>query len=148
MKGFKDSTRVQYITDDHYAMGGKVGPKGAAKISKVMGEFKRGELHSGKDGPKVTNPQQAKAIAMSEARRNPMKKASGGAVKGGGMGQMSEREMAKLKLAKMRAESEKGGALGAVTEREANMMAKRKGVPAHSSAPMIKKAYGGKVKSC
>jgi hypothetical protein len=43
--------------------------KGAAKISKVMGEFKRGELHSGsKKGPKVTNPKQAKAIAMSEAR--------------------------------------------------------------------------------
>ena len=34
-----------------------------------MGEFKRGELHSGsKKGPKVTSEKQAKAIAMSEAR--------------------------------------------------------------------------------
>ena len=39
------------------------------KIGKVMGEFKRGELHSGsKQGPLVTNPKQAKAIALSEAR--------------------------------------------------------------------------------
>lgn len=51
-----------------YAKGGKVG-KGEQKIGKVMGEFKRGELHSGsKQGPLVTNPKQAKAIALSEAR--------------------------------------------------------------------------------
>lgn len=41
-----------------------------SKIPKVMGEFKRGELHSGsKKGPKVTNMKQAMAIAMSEARK-------------------------------------------------------------------------------
>ncbi len=35
-----------------------------------MKEFKKGELHSGsKSGPRVTNPQQAIAIALSEARR-------------------------------------------------------------------------------
>lgn len=39
------------------------------KVKKVMGEFKRGGLHSGsKSGPKVKNPKQAKAIALSEAR--------------------------------------------------------------------------------
>jgi hypothetical protein len=49
--------------------GGKVS-KGQAKVGKVMGEFKRGELHSGsKQGPLVTNPKQAKAIALSEARK-------------------------------------------------------------------------------
>lgn len=38
------------------------------KISKVMGEAKRGELHSGsKKGPVVKNPKQALAIALSEA---------------------------------------------------------------------------------
>lgn len=42
----------------------------AGKMSKVMGEFKSGELHSGsKSGPEVTNPKQAVAIAMSEARK-------------------------------------------------------------------------------
>jgi hypothetical protein len=51
-----------------YAKGGKVS-KGEQKIGKVMGEYKRGELHSGsKKGPVVTNPKQAKAIALSEAR--------------------------------------------------------------------------------
>jgi hypothetical protein len=68
--GFKDSTRMRYMQGgdvEGYAKGGSV--KGAAKIAKVMGEFKRGELHSGsKKGPKVTNPKQATAIAMSEAR--------------------------------------------------------------------------------
>jgi hypothetical protein len=70
MESFKDTTRMRYMQGgdvEGYAKGGSV--KGAAKIAKVMGEFKRGELHSGsKKGPKVTNPKQATAIAMSEAR--------------------------------------------------------------------------------
>lgn len=52
-----------------YAQGGAVPKAGAYKVPKVMGEFKAGELHSGsKKGPLVTNPKQAVAIAMSEAR--------------------------------------------------------------------------------
>lgn len=44
--------------------------KGKSKIKKVMHEFKQGELHSGsKKGPTVTNPKQAVAIALSEARK-------------------------------------------------------------------------------
>ena len=42
---------------------------GAAKMSKVMGEYKAGELHSGsKSGPVVKDRKQALAIALSEAR--------------------------------------------------------------------------------
>lgn len=65
MKGYKDTTRT------HYTKGGPVGgPKGAAKIAAVMREFKDGTLHSGsKRGPEVTNPKQAIAIALSEAKR-------------------------------------------------------------------------------
>ena len=37
------------------------------KVEKVMGEFKRGTLHSGKKGPVVKSRKQAIAIAMSEA---------------------------------------------------------------------------------
>ena len=37
------------------------------KEAKVMGEFKRGTLHSGKKGPVVKSRKQAVAIAMSEA---------------------------------------------------------------------------------
>ena len=39
------------------------------KVRKVMGEFGEETLHSGKRGPVVTNPKQAIAIALSEARR-------------------------------------------------------------------------------
>ena len=53
---------------------GKMGKMG--KMGKVMGEFKRGALHSGsKKGPKVTNPKQAIAIGMSEAGKTRGKKA-------------------------------------------------------------------------
>lgn len=84
MDGFKNSSKTHYMKGgscEGYAKGGKV--KGAAKINKVMGEFKRGELHSGsKKGPEVTNPKQAVAIALSEARKAgakvPVKKAGGG----------------------------------------------------------------------
>lgn len=40
------------------------------KVQKVMGEYKRGTLHSGsKKGPKVKSRKQAVAIALSEQRR-------------------------------------------------------------------------------
>ncbi len=46
--------------------------KGKGKIRKVMKEFKKGTLHSGKPGqgkgPKVKSRSQAVAIALSEAR--------------------------------------------------------------------------------
>jgi hypothetical protein len=38
------------------------------KISKVMREYKAGDLHSGKGGPVVKNPKQAVAIALSQAK--------------------------------------------------------------------------------
>ena len=45
------------------------------KEHKVMGEFKRGTLHSGsKTGPKVKDRRQAVAIAMSEADKSKGKK--------------------------------------------------------------------------
>ena len=47
----------------------KQGGKFQAKVGKVMHEFGKGELHSGKSGKVVENPKQAIAIALSEARK-------------------------------------------------------------------------------
>lgn len=52
----------------------KMTKKGEKKISKVMREYGKGELHSGKGGPVVKNPKQAVAIALSEARKAMKKK--------------------------------------------------------------------------
>lgn len=43
--------------------------KAAAKVQKVMHEFKSGTLHSGKGGPVVKSKKQAVAIALSEAKK-------------------------------------------------------------------------------
>jgi hypothetical protein len=39
------------------------------KVSTVMGEWKSGRLHGGKNGPIVSNRKQAIAIALSEGRK-------------------------------------------------------------------------------
>lgn len=47
----------------------KYGPKAQEKVHKAMDEMKEGKLKSGKSGKKVTNPKQAVAIGLSEARK-------------------------------------------------------------------------------
>jgi hypothetical protein len=48
--------------------------KAKNKVSKVMGEYKRGTLHSGsKKGPVVKSKKQAVAIALSEAKKSKKK---------------------------------------------------------------------------
>lgn len=66
---FKKGGDVKMASGGYYSKGGKA-TAGDKKMSKVMGEFKSGELHSGsKKGPAVTSRKQAVAIAMSEARK-------------------------------------------------------------------------------
>ena len=47
----------------------RYGKKAQSKVKIAMHERKRGTLGSGKSGKKVTNPKQAIAIGLSEARR-------------------------------------------------------------------------------
>jgi Family of unknown function (DUF6496) len=47
----------------------RYGKKSQEKVKKVMHEKKKGTLHSGKSGKKVTSRKQAIAIGLSEARR-------------------------------------------------------------------------------
>ncbi|MBP3957403.1 hypothetical protein J8F10_19325 [Gemmata sp. G18] len=49
--------------------------KAQEKVGEVMHEFKRGKLKSG-SGKTVTDPKQAVAIGLSEARKKGMKVAS------------------------------------------------------------------------
>lgn len=47
----------------------KYGPKAQKSVEEAMHKMKRGELESGKSHKKVTNPKQAIAIGLSEARK-------------------------------------------------------------------------------
>jgi hypothetical protein len=48
----------------------KYGPKASAKVERAMHEMKEGKLESGRSGKKVTDPKQAVAIGLSEARES------------------------------------------------------------------------------
>ena len=50
-------------------MARRYGPKSQEKVHKAMDEMKEGKLRSGRSGKKVTNPKQAVAIGLSEARK-------------------------------------------------------------------------------
>jgi hypothetical protein len=51
------------------AMTRKYGTKSQQEVKKAMHEMKEGKLKSGKSNNKVTNPKQAIAIGLSEARK-------------------------------------------------------------------------------
>jgi len=142
MEGFKNSTKTQYFKG-----GASHEAKGAAKVAKVMGEFKSGKLHSGsKNGPEVTSRKQATAIAMSEARKAgakmPMRKNEGGSVEADDalMARMTPAELA-MGAAGVRA------ARARLAKEPASGPAKKlppKAVPVAPKGPLIevKKGYG------
>jgi Family of unknown function (DUF6496) len=47
----------------------KYGKKAQEEVKEAMHEFKEGKLKSGKSNKKVTNPKQAVAIGLSQARK-------------------------------------------------------------------------------
>jgi hypothetical protein len=65
----------------------KYSPKAGEKVERAMHEMKEGELKSGRSGKKVTDPKQAIAIGLSEARKSgakvPRKSSAAGEKKSG-----------------------------------------------------------------
>lgn len=51
----------------------KYGKGAAEEVREAMHEMKKGKLKSGRSGKKVTNPKQAVAIGLSEAREKGIK---------------------------------------------------------------------------
>ena len=49
--------------------GRKYGPEASQSVEREMNAMKQGKLKSGRSGKKVTNPKQAIAIGLSEARK-------------------------------------------------------------------------------
>lgn len=47
----------------------RYGPKAQKSVERAMRKMKTGTLRSGRSGRKVTNPRQAVAIGLSEARK-------------------------------------------------------------------------------
>lgn len=141
MKGFKDTTKMQYACGgrvEGYAKGGKA--KGAAKVSTVMREFKEGKLHSGsKEGPKVKSRKQAVAIALNEAGKSKpskkvVRKQEGGAVGRANRTQREEaREEAKL-MREVPARPTRGN-LPDYTQEPAEARRARRAAPTPAPAP-------------
>lgn len=51
-------------------MAHRYGEKASTKVAKAMHEMKEGTLKSGRSGKRVSNPKQAVAIGLSQARKD------------------------------------------------------------------------------
>lgn len=69
----------------------KYSPKAQGKVERAMREMKEGELRSGRSNKKVTNPKQAIAIGLSEARKEGAKVPKKAAAKKGATSQSLRR---------------------------------------------------------
>jgi hypothetical protein len=82
-----------------------------SKVKRAMEEMKDGKLKSGRSGKKVTNPKQAIAIGLSEARAKGAKvPKKAGAKKGAKKKSAAKKSAPRKKSASKKAGAKKGGA--------------------------------------
>lgn len=65
----KKKTTTKKTATKKKSSGRKYSPAAGKQVETEMREFKRGKLKSGRSGKTVTNPKQAIAIGLSEARK-------------------------------------------------------------------------------
>lgn len=149
MKGFKDSTRTKYmcggpvkkfaggVMEEGSMTPGGVAPKKA--MPKGMGQMTDREMQMLKEAAKKPPvlKQAPKEAAKSVGQR--ASNAAAGAAAGAGAGAMAAAAARAATKAIPRG-------MGAMSDREMQMLkaaAEKKGVPAHSSKPMIRRNKGG-----
>jgi hypothetical protein len=121
MDGFKDSTRMKYMT------GGPV-----KKMRGGMMDEGVSSRPTDSSGRRMTNEELGMTPGgVDPAKKKPMPK---------GLGAVTDRELQMLKKA-VPALKRKAPGLGAVTDREMQML--KKAVPAYSNKPMIRRSKGG-----
>jgi len=98
----------------------KYGPSASKKVEAAMREMKEGKLRSGSSGRKVTNPKQAIAIGLSEARS------------AGGKVPKSKKKAAAKKAAPKKSTAKKSTAKRKAAPKKST--AKRKAAPKKSTA--------------
>jgi GTP cyclohydrolase III len=69
---WRNNLQTLYARSPSMFLGGQImakyDKKSQEKVKKTMSEMKKGKLHIGKSGKKVTDPKQAVAIALDQAR--------------------------------------------------------------------------------
>jgi hypothetical protein len=68
-KSSSSGSRKKSSSSKKKPSGRRYSPGASKDVEREMHEFKRGKLKMGRSGKKVTNPKQAIAIGLSEARR-------------------------------------------------------------------------------
>jgi hypothetical protein len=115
----------------------KYGKKAEEKVERAMHEMKRGELKSGRSGKKVTNPQQAIAIGLSEARE------AGGKVPKPKKSSTTAKKTVTKKATAKKSTVKKAAAKKSTTKKSAG----KKKAAGRSTAKKSAKATAGKKKS-
>jgi hypothetical protein len=113
----------------------KYSKKSQDKVEENMKEMKQGKLKSGRSGKKVTNPKQAIAIGLSEARKSGAKVPKKAAAKKAAPKKAAAKKAAPKKAAAKKAAPKKAAAKKAAPKKAAAKKAAPKKAAAKKATP-------------